>query len=267
MKQFLPKMLPLFVTCLAAPAAQAQYPFQLSTDAPHLSCVSTGNPVFCDADTHGGVQLVRQFQNSAACIEGQTWGFTDRGVWVDQGCAGEFTLMRVAAVGTIPAGTTIPVRTDERIDAVRLENRFYHATVDQDVWGLDGRLAIPRGSPVELTVRPGPGRDLIVDLESITVNGQRYGLVAEPNRLGSQSGPGVGANRSTAEHVGGGAALGAIIGAIAGGGTGAAVGAGVGGAGGAGLQMATRGREVHVPAESLLTFSLQQPLMVGFAGR
>src|SRR5262249_40059549 len=56
---------------------------------------------------------------------------------------------------------------------------------------------------------------------------------------------------------------GAIIGAIAGGGKGAAIGAGAGAAAGAGVQVLTRGDRVNVPAESLLTFRLAQPLRAG----
>ena len=43
----------------------------------------------CALDTRGGVQLVRQLSN-AACVEGQTWGISRGGVWVSQGCRGEF---------------------------------------------------------------------------------------------------------------------------------------------------------------------------------
>jgi hypothetical protein len=59
--------------------------------------------------------------------------------------------------------------------------------------------------------------------------------------------------------VGGGAVLGTLIGAIAGGGKGAAIGAAVGAAGGATAQVLTRGEEIRVPAESVLTFRLDQP--------
>lgn len=44
---------------------------------------------FCDIDTRGGVLLVRQFSR-AACIEGRSWGWDRRGVWVAQGCRAEF---------------------------------------------------------------------------------------------------------------------------------------------------------------------------------
>jgi hypothetical protein len=35
------------------------------------------------------VELVRQL-SSSACIEGRTWGRDNRGVWVTDGCRGEF---------------------------------------------------------------------------------------------------------------------------------------------------------------------------------
>ena len=60
--------------------------------------------------------------------------------------------------------------------------------------------------------------------------------------------------------VGGGAVLGTLLGAIAGGGKGAAIGAVAGAATGAGVQVLTRGKEVRVPAETVLNFRLDQPL-------
>jgi hypothetical protein len=60
--------------------------------------------------------------------------------------------------------------------------------------------------------------------------------------------------------VGGGALLGTLIGAVAGGGAGAAAGAAIGAAGGAAAQVLTRGDEVRVPPESVLTFRLDSPL-------
>lgn len=44
---------------------------------------------YCDIDTRGGVVLVRQLSRGA-CIEGRSWGFDRRGVWVSQGCRAEF---------------------------------------------------------------------------------------------------------------------------------------------------------------------------------
>jgi len=60
--------------------------------------------------------------------------------------------------------------------------------------------------------------------------------------------------------IGGGAALGTIIGAIAGGAKGAAIGVLVGAAGGAGVEVLNKGKDVRVPAETLLKFRLDKPV-------
>lgn len=169
-------------------------------------------------------------------------------------------------VARIEPGTVIVVRTDRAIDSRRSDGRVYTGMVDQDVRADNGRVAIRRGANVELIVRVAPDNDLNLDLESVTVDGQRYAIDAGEH-IDAGRRDGVGANSRTAEHVGGGAILGSIIGAIAGGGKGAAVGAAAGAAAGAGTEIATRGREVRVPAESLLTFRLERPLVVGIADR
>ena len=43
----------------------------------------------CETFTDGYAKLISQ-QSQAPCIRGQTWGYDERGVWVDKGCAGEF---------------------------------------------------------------------------------------------------------------------------------------------------------------------------------
>jgi len=46
---------------------------------------------YCGADTSRGVQMIRQ-HSDAACIEGRTWGYDRRGIWVDRGCRADFAL-------------------------------------------------------------------------------------------------------------------------------------------------------------------------------
>lgn len=53
----------------------------------------SGRTRHCAASTRGGVRLVRQVSR-APCIEGQTWGWDRGGVWVSQGCRGEFVAGR-----------------------------------------------------------------------------------------------------------------------------------------------------------------------------
>src|SRR5262245_13279555 len=177
--------------------------------------------------------------------------------------AGYSQRVRSSRGNAIDAGTTIMVRTNESINAKEDDGRVYSGVVDQDVRNRRGDIAIPRGSDVELVVRETSGDQVSLDLDSVTVNGERYGIETENTIVESERKDGIGTNKRTAEHVGGGAVLGAIIGAIAGGGKGAAIGAGAGAATGAGVQVLTRGRSVRVPAETLLTFRLQEPLRAG----
>ncbi|HET7065421.1 MAG TPA: DUF3011 domain-containing protein, partial [Rudaea sp.] len=50
---------------------------------------------FCAVDLGGAgrVTVARQMSNSA-CVEGRNWGANRAGVWVNQGCAAEFTVDR-----------------------------------------------------------------------------------------------------------------------------------------------------------------------------
>ena len=165
-------------------------------------------------------------------------------------------------LNTIPAGTQVRVRTDQTIDVRdRSDGRVYTGTVAEDVMGPDARLLIPRGSRAELIVQNVGDRDLTIDLESITVDGRRYMVTAEAYDRARRTG--LGENKRTGEYVGGGALFGTIIGAIAGGGKGAAIGALAGGAAGAGAQVATRGQALRIPAETVLSFRLDQPLALG----
>src|SRR5581483_5865280 len=55
-----------------------------------LYCASDdGRRNYCNADTRGGVRLVRQ-RSGSPCIEGRTWGYDRNGIWVDRGCRADF---------------------------------------------------------------------------------------------------------------------------------------------------------------------------------
>jgi hypothetical protein len=172
----------------------------------------------------------------------------------------------VAAVGqhmtTIPPNTEIKVRTDTAIPAKPAVGTAYSATVSEDVPDGQGGVAIPTGSRARLVAQTSPdGKDVVLDLRSVTVNGARYNLTASGAAGASSGGAGLGANKRTAKYVGGGAAVGAVLGALLGGGKGAAIGAVLGGAGGAGAQVYT-GRKKGLPAETQLTYKTAQPLQM-----
>jgi len=132
----------------------------------------------------------------------------------------------------IEAGTNISARTNDAIDVERFDNRVYYGTIDQDVRGGNGRLAIPRGSRVELIVRVMRDNDLILDLESVEVNGQRYAIQTDRNRVEAQRDNSL---------------IGSIVGAING--------------------VQPQGRTVRIPRNSVLNFRVQTPLVVGIADR
>ncbi len=191
------------------------------------------------------------------------------------GCAAGTTSQARAPVGpvqaattqndTIPAGTSFAVRTNQTISSAEA-GRTFSAEVAQDITNQSGQLLVPKGSPAELVIlEAGNGgavgtRTVELGLRSVTVSGRRH--VVTTSSATESGNQGLGANRRTAEMVGGGAALGTLIGAVAGGGKGAAIGAAAGAATGAAAQVYTRGDEVNVPAETVLSFRLNQPMQL-----
>jgi hypothetical protein len=61
-------------------------------DGQTVSCSSDdGSKKYCQADTKQGVQLAKQ-KSDAPCKQGDSWGYDERGIWVDHGCGGDFSL-------------------------------------------------------------------------------------------------------------------------------------------------------------------------------
>jgi hypothetical protein len=135
---------------------------------------------------------------------------------------------------------------------------------------IDDEVVVPSGADVymKLVESRSAGRisgrsELALELERLVFQGKSYNLISgEYHQSGASRG------KRSAETIGGGAALGAIIGAIAGGGKGAAIGATVGAAGGTGVQVATKGQQIKIPSETRLDFRLEQPVsLTYFHGR
>ena len=164
----------------------------------------------------------------------------------------------------LPSGTELSVRTTTTINSKDAnDGQVFSASVDRDVLDSSGTVLIPRGSPAELVIRAANGggirnsSNLVLDVQSVEVDGRRFLIGTEDlTRTGGRQG--VGANKRTGEFIGGGTALGTLLGAVAGGGKGALIGALAGAAAGAGAQVLTKGSEVRVPSETVLTFRLDQ---------
>ena len=173
------------------------------------------------------------------------------------------TFLGTAVAGDwIPRGTNVVIRTNETIHirATEGDGRIYPGVIDNDVFDRDGNMLVPRGSNAELIVRRIGRDEVAVDLDSITVNGHRYGVAATETQ--AEAGRTRPDNRRVGAFAGGGAVLGTILGAVAGGGKGAAIGALAGAGAGVTAGLATRGSSLNVPVESLLTFRLEQPIRI-----
>jgi len=165
---------------------------------------------------------------------------------------------------TIPAGTSLAVRLVDTIDSEKNQpGETFRATLNSPL-SVEGEIAIPSGYDVEghiVDVKSAgkfAGQSVVVlQLDRISVGGKSYSIQTdEYKRQGSSRG------KNTAEKVGAGAAIGAIIGGIAGGGKGAGIGAAAGGGLGGGVQAATKGLQIKLPTETVLNFTLQNPLTV-----
>ncbi len=163
---------------------------------------------------------------------------------------------------TVPTGTRVTVRTIDSIDSDknRVGDKFT-ASLEQPLY-VNDVLVAPKGADVygRLDEAKEAGHiegrsQLKLSLTGIMVNGQ-----VVPITTGDYEVAGKSRGSNTAKKVGGGAAVGAVIGAIVGGGKGAAVGAGVGAGAGTAVQVMTKGEQVHVPSETLLEFSIDQPV-------
>ena len=165
---------------------------------------------------------------------------------------------------TIPAGTGLAIRINQRIDVK-------HATPGERFTGelaegvsRDGSVVLPRGTHVRGVVaaahRRGhfKGRSILsLRLTSLVYNGQDYPLETA-DFVSSKKGKG----KRTAGFMGGTAGVGMLVGGIATGGVGLAVGGLAGGGLGTLLAGTTGNRDIVIPAESLVRFRLEDDLTV-----
>ncbi len=167
-------------------------------------------------------------------------------------------------VYTLPAGTTINVHTDSELSSkTSTPNQGFTATVAESV-RVNGNIVIPKGARAQGVVVDAKNQGKIkgegflsVRLTSVHTKWGSY-QVSTATIDNTQKGKG----KRTAVTTGGGAGLGAIIGGIAGGGKGAAIGALAGGGAGFAGGVFTGNKEIKIPAESLLSFQLTEPITV-----
>ena len=160
----------------------------------------------------------------------------------------------------VPVGTVLTVNLGEAVGSkISQPGQTFSATLAQPVT-VGGETVIAKGAKASGTVvdakplgRFKGGAVLQLKLNSVSDLPVETSSVVRTEK---------GKGKRTATMVGGGAGLGALIGGLAGGGKGAAIGAIAGaGAGTAGTAY-TGNKDVVLPAESAVSFKLEQPLEI-----
>jgi hypothetical protein len=169
------------------------------------------------------------------------------------------------AARTLPAGTEVRATVGTEISSkTHKQGQTVAARVASDVRDAQGRVVIPAGSTVNLTItsiRESENKSdntgtLTLAASSVEINGTTHDLTGNVTGLATEL-----RDRPTdvgdVAKVGGGAAAGAVVGRVLGGGSkGAIIGGVIGGAVGAQRANETQDRDVILPAGSTVVVTL-----------
>ena len=161
----------------------------------------------------------------------------------------------------VPAGQEVDVRIERELGSstAQTEDRFTATTVVDLYQGND--VLVPAGSmlrgvvsSVNKATRTDRKGSLTVAFDQITIRGRNYPIRGTVTQALESEGI-----KGEAAKIGAGAGVGAIIGGIIGGAKGALLGVLIGGGG---TIAATEGKDVVLPAGSVLRVKFDQPLLV-----
>lgn len=167
---------------------------------------------------------------------------------------------------TIPAGTTLPLTLQTAVasDTSNVEDAV-RATLRRPIT-IKGTQALPQGTALIGHVTDAERSGRVKGRARIAFRFTRADLPGGGEQLNVRTGTvsrvAEGTKKRDAATIGGGAVGGAIVGGIVGGGDGAAKGAAIGGAGGTGVVLATRGKEVRLPSGTAISVKLAAPVTV-----
>lgn len=160
---------------------------------------------------------------------------------------------------TIPAGTRLHVALIDGVSSDKSSpgDQFMASLIDPVI--VDGKMVLAKGTMVRGRVVDvnesgrvkGRASIQLKLTEIVRDNARDVAITTKTFTAVAQS-----TKKRDAAIIGGGAGVGAAIGAITGGKKGAAIGAAVGGGAGTGTVLATKGKEIHYPPETRLTFTL-----------
>jgi hypothetical protein len=162
----------------------------------------------------------------------------------------------------VPAGTTLTVTTSQALSSKNSKaGQTFLASLAQPI-SVEGRPALPKGATVSGRVVSAKAKGRIkgegeLSLTLTSISHQHHTYKIQTSVVSSRT---KGKGKRTAATTGGGAAGGALIGGIVGGGKGAGIGALVGAGAGFIGGAATGNKQVEIPAESALSFTLSESL-------
>jgi hypothetical protein len=168
---------------------------------------------------------------------------------------------------TIPEGTELQVRLVDAVGSAHNQSGdTFLATLDDPLM-VGNSVAAPKGAKVtgRVTAAQASGHlqtpaELALTLTSIEISGATYDIATSGYVSQAKSHA-----KRNAAWIGGGAAGGALLGALVGGKKGAAIGAGAGAGGGTATAYATGRKDILLPSETRLSFTLKRPLTVELA--
>jgi hypothetical protein len=133
----------------------------------------------------------------------------------------------------------------------------YRASIDDPV-AVGSVVAIPGGTNCTVeVVAAKSGEGMALRLRDVSLHGKMYQTSTQYAEIAAT---GTSKTKKAVRRGVGLGAIGAGIGALAGGGTGAAIGAAVGGGVGVTSAAMAKGKQLNVPSETRLIFSLTAPL-------
>jgi hypothetical protein len=173
--RFLPLVVLFLLGCVSLIKPHMAY-----AQGPTIYCASDdGKRNYCSANTRGGVRLTKQ-RSGSDCTQGRTWGYDNRGIWVDRGCRAEFITNSGGGNwngggnggnwnGNNGSGQTIYCASDDgkrnycsanTRGGVRLTKQRSGSACNQgSTWGYDNRgIWVDRGCRAEFITNSGGGR-------------------------------------------------------------------------------------------------------------
>jgi hypothetical protein len=202
---------------------------------------------------------------SAACATTNTAGTADPGdrpVGTTGTVSGPESVPATSDPGEVPVGQELDVRLQTQLssETAKVEDRFQATTVADLLQG--NRTLIPAGSVVRGVVQavdPATRLDrqgsLTLSFDRIVVGGRERPIRAMATRVFESEGI-----KGETTRIGAGAGLGAIVGGILGGLEGAIAGIAIGAGG---TIAATEGKDVVLPAGTIVRIRFDSPLQIG----